>query len=317
MIDKLYISTVNYNWSNTDLALVDSHNIDKLIGKVDVVDCHTSVDDLTYQNINKICSHVNEIILVDIDENVKILNSNCFSYGRLFNELDRHPGKVKNFNWNKNFNYLINTRPNNDPVVWTAGCSFTVGQFVDHKDRWGTLLADYLNLPEVTLAQCGSSIYWAADQILRSDIREGDMVVWGLTNIQGRTEISHNWNFSPTLISAYTTLKKENQYWTLDYFESETGVLVALREILQVINFCQKIKVKLYLANLFDLAWLRVALKAFENFIDLTQDLPMPDGTPKFLDFASDNSHPGPKQHRQYAEKLYNFIKESNHGKTV
>jgi hypothetical protein len=242
MINTLYISTADYDWSNASSTLVNAHNIDKLIGKVDVIDCHTSADDLTYQNINKICSHASEIILVNIDENVKIVNDNCFLYGRLFNELDRHRSKVKNFNWNKDFNYLTNVRSDSNPVLWTAGCSFTVGQFLDHKDRWGTLLADYLNLPEVTLSCNGSSIFWAADQILRSDIREGDTVVWGLTGLQGRTEISNNWNFATIPISQYATLGKETQYWTLDYFESQTGVLVSLREILQVINFCQKIK---------------------------------------------------------------------------
>ena len=30
-----------------------------------------------------------------------------------------------------------------------------------------------------------------------------------------------------------------------------------------------------------------------------------------FIDLGTDNMHPGPKQHQQYAETLYNFIKEN------
>ena len=59
-----------------------------------------------------------------------------------------------------------------------------------------------------------------------------------------------------------------------------------------------------------DIAWLSIALADFNNFIDLTQGLKINGNTINFIDLGSDNSHPGPKQHQQYAEKLYNFIKE-------
>jgi len=61
----------------------------------------------------------------------------------------------------------------------------------------------------------------------------------------------------------------------------------------------------------------QVKLIDFENFIDLTQDLPINGNTVKFIDLGSDNRHPGPQQHQQYAEKIFNLIKESNHGKTI
>jgi hypothetical protein len=164
-------------------------------------------------------------------------------------------------------------------------------------------------MPEITLSKGGTSIYWSADQLLRSDIRESDVVVWGLTNVP-RIEIARSWNFDSTTITGYYSKDKEHQYWNPDYFESETQVLFALRSILQVVNFCQKIKAKLYLANIFDVAWISVMLKDFKNFIDLTRDLSIVGNTITFIDLGSDNEHPGPRQHQQYAEKLYNFIKE-------
>jgi len=313
MINKLYISTVDYKWNNSNLLLVDSHNLDKIISRDDAVDCHSSVEDLSSENISIACNNATEIILVNVTENTEIINNNCFSYGRLFNELVRHKRKVKNFFWEKDFNYLKHVRGNNDLTLWTVGCSVTEGYGVDHKHRWGTLLSQYLNLPEVSLSQGGTSIFWAADQILRSDIQKGDIVVWGLTNVP-RITISNNWSFDPTTICEYSTIKKENQYWTLDYFESETQVLTSIREILQVINFCQKIGANLYLANILNISWIGVAFNNFENFIDLTHDLEINGNNINFIDLGSDNKHPGPKQHQQYAEKLYNFIKENKHG---
>jgi hypothetical protein len=308
MINKLYISTVDHDWKDSSVS-VDRHNIDIIIDKSKLIDCHTSVEDLFCENISVACNNATEIIVVDIDENVDITNDNCFAYGRLFNELLRHKDKVKNFAWRQDINYLKHTRSTDSPVLWTAGCSITAGVGVEHTDRWGTLLSKYLNLPEITLSKGGTSIFWSADQLLRSDIRENDIVVWGVTNVP-RIEIARSWNFDSTTITGYYNKNKQHQYWNPDYFESETQVLFALRSILQVVNFCQKVKATLYLANMFDIAWISVMLKDFKNFIDLTQDLSIVGNTITFIDVGSDNKHPGPRQHQQYAEKLYNFIKE-------
>ena len=316
MINKLYISTVEHDWNDNNSVLLDRHNIDKIISSVDNINCHTSAEDLFCENISVACNSANEIIPVGLDKNINISNNTCFLYGRLFNELIRHPDKINLFRWKKDFNFLEKTRDNNNPVLWTAGCSVTYGTGVDYGSRWGRLLANYLKLSEVTMSRAGSSILMAADQLLRSDIQQGDIVVWGLTSVP-RVAISDNWNFKPVTIAGYSTLKKENQYWTLDYFESETQVLSTLRAILQVVNFCQKIKAKLYLANILDIAWVGVALKDFNNFIDLTHGLKINGNTINFIDLGTDNMHPGPKQHQQYAETLYNFIKESKHGKTI
>lgn len=310
MINKLYISSIDYNWSTVDSVLLTQHNIDSIILSPDSIDCHTSVEDLFCENISLACNNANEIILVNIDR-ARITNNNCFSYGRLFNEIARHPNKTNNFAWKKNFNFLIQERTTEHPLLWTAGCSVTAGAAIEHKDRWGSLLSNYLNLPELTLAMGGSSISWSADQLLRSDIRPGDTVVWGLTNL-ARTEISVDWNFKPLTVGGYSQIEKKNQYWTLDYFESETQVLTSIRKILQVVNFCKKIKAKLYLANILDIAWVSIALKNLDNFIDLTHGLPINGNTIDFIDLGIDNRHPGPGQHRQYADKLYNFIREGN-----
>jgi len=318
MIGRLYISNRTYSWNSAFLSPLDRHNIDKVIGSSAIINCWTSVEDLYCENIEQACKNAGQIILIDIDKKDTIDNSNCFSYGRLFNALTRYKEKVKHFDKVNlaNFDYLSNHRPNATKVIWTVGCSVTYGVGVDHNARWGSLLATRLNIPEVTLSKGGSSIFWAADQILRSDIEPGDIVVWGLTSLP-RLEVSDNWNFLPLTITNYLQSPKEKQYWNLDYFDSETQVLYTVRHILQVTNFCRKIGAKLYLANLLDVSWIGYLFKDFKNFIDLTLNLQIDKNSIKFIDLGTDNDHPGPKQHQLYAEQMYNFIKETNHGKTI
>ena len=71
------------------------------------------------------------------------------------------------------------------------------------------------------------------------------------------------------------------------------------------------------LANILDSGWLGLAFCNSENFIDLTQDLQIVGNAIRFIDLAADNCHPGPMQNQQYAEKIFNFIKENDHVKII
>ena len=314
MIDNLYISTVDYNWGRAKSTLLTHKNIDVVIKSVDKINCHTSIEDLVCDNINKACSNAREITLVNLDENVQTTNINNFAYGRLFHELVRNKHKVQNFEYKKIFNQLRQSRCTDGPVLWAAGCSVTDGHGLPSTQyRWSELLGKKLNMPYINLAKGGTSIFWSADQILRSDIRHNDIVVWGLTNCS-RVEISDNWEFNSVTASVYDLLDQEHQYWNLDYFNRQTQFLKIICNILQVNNFCKKIGAKLYLANILDVSWTAVALQNFENFIDLTHTLQIVKDRVQFLDLALDNQHPGQRQHQEYAENIFNFIKESNHG---
>jgi hypothetical protein len=152
----------------------------------------------------------------------------------------------------------------------------------------------------------GTSITWSADQLIRSDIQSGDVVVWGITDIT-RFEYSINWQLKSIPAGNYNSVPEKLRYWVLDYFESNTQLLVSIRAIMQVINFCKKIGVKLYIANLLEQTWLPVIFRDYKNFIDLTDDLVTAEKL-LFLDLGSDNDHPGPKQHQHYAERIFNLI---------
>jgi hypothetical protein len=78
---------------------------------------------------------------------------------------------------------LSDVRKTSQPQLWVSGCSFAAGDGVQSNQRYGQILSDRLNLPVSFLAESGSSVTWAADQILRSDLRENDILIWGLTSI--------------------------------------------------------------------------------------------------------------------------------------
>jgi hypothetical protein len=321
-INKLYISSKTYKWSNNQTQLISEKNIDDIIDNVDRIDCHTSIADVHVINIQKVIRAAQEIYLVDIDI-CTILDDQMYQYGRLFNELYKHNNKVNSLNKLNNINLLnienINSmqaiRQHESPVLWTVGCSVTYGLGVTDNDRWGKLLSDKLNLPEVRLSWPGSSINWAADQILRADIRDGDVVVWGVTT-QGRVDYAKDWKLTSIPGKHYDMIPKDLRYWNLNYSDSSTHTLVCARSMLQVINFCKKIRATLCIANLLDTAWLPIIFKETHNFIDLIDDFTEA-GFAKFIDMGDDFIHPGPKQHQHYAEQIFNFIKEKHHGKTI
>jgi hypothetical protein len=318
-INKLYISPKTYKWGNNQTQLISEKNIDDIIDNVDGIDCHTSIADVNVINIQKVIRAAQEIYLVDIDI-CTIPNDQMYQYGRLFNELHKHNNKVNSLsNINllnvENINFMQAIRQHESSVLWTVGCSVTYGVGIPANDRWGKLLSDRLNLPEVSLSWPATSINWAADQILRADIRAGDVVVWGVTN-QTRVDYAKDWKLTSIPSKFYNKIPKDLRYWDLNYFDSSTQVLACARSILQVINFCKKIRATLCIANLLEATWLPIIFKETHNFIDLTDDFTEA-GMLKFIDLGSDNDHPGPKQHQQYAGKIFNFIKENNYGKTI
>jgi hypothetical protein len=314
-INKLYISHKQYKFDNQCSMLINNKNCQEVIDSDIVNNYHTSINDLTEEYIPLIIRNSKEIILIDI---------NCtdltYSIGRLLHEITNANVSVK-FENCKNFdalaiNKLTQTRSSIKPVLWVAGCSISFGIGVSNYQRYGRLLSDNLNLPEVLLAKPGTSILYSADQLLRSDIRSNDIVVWGLTNIP-RIEIFNvdTVNFVPINISSYRLIDKSLQYWNLDYFASPTQCLLHIRMIFQVINFCKKIGARLYLANMLDTTWTSVVFKEYNNFINFVKEIDK--CSPKFLDLGTDNQHPGPKQHQYYAEQIFNIIKEKNYGKTI
>jgi hypothetical protein len=202
---------------------------------------------------------------------------------------------------------LVDQRRSQHTQLWIAGCSFSHGIGVTEQTRYGQLLANQLNIPASFLTCPESSIVWAADQILRSDIRSGDIVVWGITS-WSRTPF-----FIDNVLSHVTanSLAEHSTHHTLinaDTLDSDHLFYQSLISIFQVITFCQQIDAKLVIASLLD-DCISEHLKDQSNFIMLFKLWGREYGQ-LFADLGSNGFHPGPITHQFYADQIYKKLQD-------
>jgi len=199
---------------------------------------------------------------------------------------------------------LNDQRKHKDKNLWVSGCSFTYGVGVNENERYANLLAKELNLPLSMLAKSGASISYSADQILRSDIRENDIVIWGITDHQRITHYDQPNNQIINInVGKFHDINKK-----FDFFDP-TLMYSSITAIHQVINFCNKIKAKLVLAGVFTNLETSAYLKNVKSYIHLNSfyGVKLKD---RFLDVGDDSVHPGPLTHIWYAEKILDKLKE-------
>jgi hypothetical protein len=213
------------------------------------------------------------------------------------------------------FLHLVDSRKTESSQLWISGCSITHGVGVKKAERYGQLLSDQLNAPVSFLTAPGSSIPWSADQLLRSDLRAGDIVVWGLTAMGRMSWFQDNGDLKHVNIYTYLGDPEFDNHVKITRIWEQDRAYDAITKIHQVINFCAKIGVKLYLAGiLVDLH--RYSLD-FENFIPFYRVIKENKDRQfkteyqdnQFLDIGTDpERHPGPRTHQWYADKILEKI---------
>lgn len=226
-------------------------------------------------------------------------------------DVNRLKQNVKGLNldhWTKDLKYLklSDQRKNNSRNLWISGCSISHGIGVDENQRYGQLLADEINLSVNFLTMGGSSIEWASDQILRSDIQPNDIVVWGLTSEYRATEWKDNkvQNINPYSFDTSET-------GSLSIVSEENRLYKALIAVNQVENFCCKIGAKLILFPLLSTETLRLHLSSNPCYIENHYQT-------SFVDIGTDGIHPGPRQHQMWSDYLKPYITgRENNERTV
>ena len=206
--------------------------------------------------------------------------------------------------WKEEYNFLqLEDYPKSkDSNIWIAGCSITEGVGVDTEQRYGNLLAKSLDKSLVMLGRAGTSNEFAADQILRSDIKSTDIVIWGVTSEFRATE----WNkISNDVHSINPYNFEKSETGNLETLSLETRLYKSIISINQVINFCQKVGCSLYIFPIISSENLVLLLAQYEEFYMLPYK-------PDFIDKGTDNEHPGPKQHQWYADKMLKAIRKQN-----
>ena len=308
-IKTLYISDKKHKW-NSDIPMIHSNNFEEIIKSELARDYRTSLSDIGLQNLEKIIPFAEKIELINIVEHhfdaFNELESELkYSTGRLFNELLKVRDKVNNIDIldKINFKTLNIKRHTPAPTIWTSGCSVTYGAGVSEEQTYSSLLAEKLDMPLINLARSGQSIFWAVDTLMRADIRAGDIVILGVTNI-ARYEYVDDWELDSHPCNNPKFLKHVD----LEYFDSSTHILKSSRHILHLINFCNKIGAKVIIVNLLDPTWIPIIFNGNPNFIDLIYKV---DNLIKFIDLGTDGDHPGPKQHQLYADKIFEHLAKS------
>ncbi len=206
---------------------------------------------------------------------------------------------------------LTEQRKNNDSQIWVSGCSFTTGYGIKKNQTYGHLIGEKLKLPVSFLAKNGSSIEWAADQILRSDIKQDDILIWGLTGV-GRFTYYDQDKINHVNLTYYDLFPKTKQIFNQKLLISDHMLYSAITAIERVINYAHKINCKLSLI-LFPLnagthqLFMQYYLSQFDfcvnNYFDSEET---------FIDYATDQAHPGPKQHQYYANLILKNLKNEN-----
>lgn len=203
---------------------------------------------------------------------------------------------------------LVDNRKAEDSQLWIAGCSVSHGLGVNPDQRYGQLLADDLGLSCSFLTRVGSSIDWASDQIIRSDIRAGDIVIFGLTTAERLTYVHNKELLSGVTARSYEFRPELEKIIPEHNLVTENTFYHQLIAIDRCINFCNKVKAKLILLGLLTSHSYNLLrhLHNKKNFFQYPYQFVYtnPSLTCQFEDLGHDGSHPGPKQHQAYK----NFI---------
>jgi len=278
--------------------LIDKNNFDKIIQNIDdVYVAYTSQADL-----KKISTNQNQLYTLLLKANNIIysppkswLSPNIYNFldPKIFTEFLLT--QFNNVQYPDNFkcqypNYLklVDNPKNNEPNLVVAGCSISHGVGVNIHEKYANIISKHLKLNLVSLTQGGTSIEWSADQILRSNISKHDIVVWGLTSEFRRPRLKNGKYINET---------------NVDILTSETSIYKSITSIHQVINFCHKIECKLLLLPLLSSEHIRILLSNVPEYINVPYQT-------KPLDIGTDGEHPGPKQHKVWADIILNELKK-------
>jgi len=253
--------------------------------KVDILDPGASIQGLT------------EILLLLLPASVEIIGFFPFSPA----QHDPQP--------------LVDQRKTDSTQLWISGCSISHGVGIQPTERYGELLSSDLALPCSFLTRPGSAIDWASDQILRSDIRSGDIVVWGITSWNRMTYIHNNQLLKGISPGTYEIYPEYNNIVGLDQLLSDQTFYNHYYSIQQVVNYCKKIKAKLFIVGVLpDNYSLLGFLRSLENYIHIPYTLSYNNSIlfQKYEDLGTDLLHPGPKQHQIYKNIILDFINRHN-----
>jgi hypothetical protein len=203
---------------------------------------------------------------------------------------------------------LADKRKTNGKQIWISGCSISHGCDIPTDLRYGQLIANALELPVSFLTHNAASIEWAADQIIRSDIRKNDIVIWGLTSFP-RVPFFKNKKVNHITPAYYQKNPNFKNELSIDLLTNENSIYRNISAIHRVVNYCTKIKATIVIAGILIDRYSLPYVMDLPNFIQLN-GLHIIGNPINYIDLGSDNSHPGVKTHKWYAEEILEKIRK-------
>lgn len=198
-------------------------------------------------------------------------------------------------------------RKTKTPQLWTIGDSITYPIGVTEEEAYSYKLSKLIGIEYTNLSISASSNVLQASVILKSDLKKGDIVAWGLSTVFRETlivnnELSHvalNDTLSHICLSSYLENRKINDILPLDLVESEQYLFKTLIAVYDVSNICKKLGVTLLLGGVNAEQEYCKYFAKFNNYIQFWNS------HLAHKDYGDDGSHPGPKTHTWYAEEFY------------
>jgi len=209
------------------------------------------------------------------------------------------------------------------PTLWIAGCSFAHGfGLTDLNQRYGQIVADHINYNSTFLTEPGSTIAWAHNQIIHSDIKPNDIVIWGVTGLERFSFFNPDEQFVNSMNLSKNMFQEYNNALKL-LFTSNHYTITNINLIKQIQVLLDRNSTKLILCFHPELSLLEhgeMFLKEFstsEHVLipsnnSLTWNGQWPITNRRYLDFGSDGIHPGPNTHKAWANEIIKVIKERN-----
>jgi hypothetical protein len=161
-----------------------------------------------------------------------------------------------------------------------------------------------LELPYCDLADVATSISWSADQILRSDLKTGDIIVWGLTSINRKVYYNKDQHLFVTAGALGELVEPEKSYFSKLLLDDNIA-FEAVQAVKQVINVCTKLN-----CNLVIFAHNHLSLSSHQNVLkDYLELESCYLHISNFCDTAPlSENHPGPQTNKKWSEEIFSFI---------
>jgi hypothetical protein len=326
MTINLYIGDANTELADKAVSvdprafLIDLDNyVEFLNNPPNDITVYTSLADLPKVVENNSVIHD----LLDLADNIYYYPPLVWSYTgmqelteKILQEFSLEKNNVHNLNlpnYTELYTKLVDTRKTTGQQLWISGCSISHGVGVTQQQRYGQLVADSLGVPVSFLTEGGSSIPWAVDQIVRSDICANDIIILGLTE-EFRFPY---WTTNNTVW--HIGVNHQNQSNRLPFTNLSSNVIdrlitddncfyQSIIKIHQLVNFCRKLNVKLLIVGILSSNRLAFHLNNIPEFINYKNFKSTP-----WVDLGTDNQHPGPQQHQLFTDFCQTALKKLNY----